>query len=99
MKLQSILAVFIVVLLMPCWGIPRGCMFGKVSVGYSWYKERFTKIGFSIYFGGSNHLVCISRIVCCSLDPVLGFGYSISCIFFAISVLLFKFKKRGFEYI
>ena len=29
---------------------------------------------------GSNHSACISRTVCCSLDPVVGIGYSILCI-------------------
>ena len=44
-------------------------------------RKGFTKISFSIYFGGSNHFVCISRTVYHSLDPVVGIGYSILCIF------------------
>ena len=36
-------------------------------------------------FGGSTCLVCMCRIVCCSLDPVLDIGYSIPCIFCKIN--------------
>ena len=38
--------------------------------------------GFYLFidFCGSNHFMCNSSIVCCSLDPVLGIGYCIPCI-------------------
>ena len=55
-------------------------------------ERGFTKIGFLLMF--VDPIVWfVFLYICCFLDQVLGIGYSISCIFFAKSMALFKFQK------
>ena len=66
---------------MPCGRFPRGMYISVVKFQLDIHGQKgIHKNRLFIYFGGSNHLLCISRILCCSLDPVLGTGYDISCI-------------------
>ena len=72
MKLQSILVIFIAILLISCGRFPRRVYISltKFQLDICGRKKGLSKWVF-IYFGGSNHLICISRTVYCSLDPVL----------------------------
>ena len=71
MKLQFILATFIVILFMPCGESPREIY---VSFMKSWLdidsKKGIHQNEFFIYFGRFRHLVCISGIVCCALSQL-----------------------------
>ena len=60
MKLQSILAIFIALLLMSSGVFPREVYISLVKFQLDIHgRKGVHKNGFFIYFGGSNHLVCI----------------------------------------